>query len=431
MAATGAAVGLGAIWKFPYMAGDNGGGAFVLVSVLAIVFIGIPVMMGEILLGRLGRANPIATMRKLANNQQLSPKWQVLGWWGALALLLILSFYSVIAGWSIAYIIKAWTGQLQNLTPDAITLLWNNFLNDPIGLLVWHSIFMFMTLWVVARGVQGGIERASRIMMPGLFIVLFILMIYSSIVGDLSAAVHFLLHPDFSKLTPSVLIDALGQAAFSLAIGAGCMLVYGCYVPEQTKIGTTVCVIAFLVIVVSLLSGLAIFPIVFANGLSPEGGPGLMFKVLPIAFSQMPAGAFFGGLFFLMLWFAAWTSSISLAEPLVVILIEHFKLSRVKASILIGTIAWTLGLLAVFSFNVLSDFKLLGQYDFFSVLVDFPTNIILPTGALCFAIFAGWLLSPNTAQQTMHIQQPFMFKAWQFSIRFVAPLGILTVFLLQ
>jgi NSS family neurotransmitter:Na+ symporter len=385
-------------------------------------------MMAEILLGRIARKNPVQAMRQLAIQSKRSSAWQFIGWWGALALILVLSFYSVIAGWSIAYMVKTWGGMLSNLNAEQITHVWLQFLQNPLELILWHSIFMVTTMWVVAKGVQAGLEKASRIMMPGLFVVLIILMFYSSCTGNFAKALEFLFTPDFSKLTTTTIINALGQAAFSLAIGAGCMLTYGCYIADNTKIGFTSCIISILVILVSLLSGLAIFPIAFSTHLPPEGGPGLMFRILPIAFNQMPMGHWFGGLFFLMLWFAAWTSSISMAEPLVLILIEQCKLTRAKSSWIVGALTWGLGLLALFSFNILQEVKFFGRYDLFSAMADFATNIILPTGALGFAIFAGWYIQDNIAMQAMNIQ-PKAFLAWKISIRFIAPIGIIAILL--
>lgn len=422
MVTAGAAVGLGPIWKFPYMAGANGGGAFVLVSLLAMFLIGVPVMMGEIALGRLGRANPVATMRSLAKQNQRTAAWQLLGWWGALALLLVLAFYSVIAGWSIAYIFKLWGGQLQNLNPTEILAVWNSFINSPWELLFWHSVFMLLTIVVVARGIHKGLEQASRIMMPGLFLVLLILMLYSVFVGEFKMAVDFLFTPDFSKLTPQVMVNALGQAAFALAIGAGCMLMYGSYIPDKTRVGPDCLLVATMLILSSIVSGLAMFPLVFAYGLPPESGPSLMFTVLPIAFNVMPSGMLFGGLFFLMLWFAAWTSSISMAEPLVVILHEEYKLSRKTSSIVIGLIAWAIGAVAMLSFNVI-------EYDIFNTIADFATNIILPTGALGFAVFSGWIMKGNVIKNAMNLTNPVAFRAWLILIRYIAPVGILAVFL--
>lgn len=419
----GAAVGLGPIWKFPYMAGENGGGAFVLISFLAMFFIGVPIMLGEISLGKIARANPVASMRILAEQNNLSKKWTLLGWWGALALILVLSFYSVIAGWSIAYIFKLWTGQLHGKSAVEILQLWNNFLNNPLELMFWHTVFMFCTMYVVSRGVNQGLEKASKIMMPGLFLVLLILMLYSATIGDFARAWRFLFTPDFSKLTPLVALNALGQAAFALAIGAGCMLTYGCYVPSEAKLSKDCLLIASMLIVSSIISGLAMFPLVFAYNLPVAGGPGLMFTVLPIAFNAMPFGLLFGGLFFIMLWFAAWTSSISMAEPLIVILDGEFKSTRGKSAVIIGCIAWTIGTITLLSFNILRGSNI------FDYIADFATNIILPTGGLAFAIFAGWKMPAQIMQTTMNIQSQPSFKAWQVLIKYLAPVGILSVFI--
>lgn len=425
----GAAVGLGSIWKFPYMAGDNGGSAFVLFYLFATFIIGVPIMIAEIILGKIARSNPITAMRKLAIKENASKNWQSVGYVGAVALVLVLAFYSVIAGWSIAYMVKAWTGELKNLSNTQINAAWGDFIGNPIQLLLWHSIFMFLTLWVVAKGIHKGLERASRIMMPGLFVVLVILMFYSSMFGDFKAAFKFLFTPDFSKLTPKLMIDALGQAAFSLATGAGAMIVYGSYCSKDTKVAHNVLIIASSIIVVSVLSGLAIFPIVFGFGLDPQGGPGLMFQVLPLTFNQMPFGNFFGGLFFLMLFFAGWTSSISMAEPLVVILIEKTKLKRHQAAAIVGAIAWGFGILALLSFNTFSDFKILGKYTLFTSMTDLVTNILLPFGALAFAIFAGWRLNKTTAKNAIVIKSKLGFKLWQVLVRYIAPIGIVVLFI--
>lgn len=429
MATTGAAVGLGNIWKFPYMAGENGGGLFVFLYLLAIVFIGVPTMMAEILIGRLGRQNPVSTLHSLAIHARKSPHWQLLGWWGALGLLLVLSFYSVVAGWSIGYLIKAWFGEFTGLAPDAVLELWHNFLANPFTLIFWHTIFISLTLWVVAKGVKKGLERAANIMMPGLFCVLLLLVLYGALVGDFQAAFDFLFKPNLKEINGNAVIYALGHAFFTLAIGAGTMLVYGSYLPKDTRLASSVCIIALLDVLVALCSGLAIFSLVFAYQLPPEEGPGLMFKVLPIAFAQMPAGQWIGGLFFLLLWFAAWTSSISMAEPLVVLLVERGKMSRKHASILIGLICWILGLFALLSFNVWEDLRLFGEFTIFNAMADFTTNIILPIGGILFTLFAGWVVSSKEAKRGLLMENDFLFKIWQVLVRFIAPIGIIVTFI--
>jgi len=429
MASTGAAVGLGNIWKFPYMAGENGGGAFVCLYLLAILLIGIPTMIAEILIGRLGQANPIDSFRLLAKKYHKSPAWQLIGWWGALGLTLVLSFYSVIAGWSLAYLYKAITGSLNHLHAGQIQDIWVDFLSSPLSLVLWHTFFMFITLAVVAKGVQAGIERISKIMMPLLFIILVILMLYSCFTGNFTAAWNFLVIPDFAKITPSVIIYALGHAFFTLAIGAGAMLVYGSYLPPKTKIAQSVCIIAGLDVLVALLAGFAIFPLVFGHNLSPEAGPGLMFKVLPIAFSYMPLGPVIGSLFFILLWFAAWSSTLSMAEPLVMLLMERMHLKRHTASWIVGSVCWLAGVAAALSFNVWHSIKIFHKFTIFDAMADLTTNILLPLGGLAFVIFAGWKIPMAISREELSIKRPIiLFYVWRFLVRYIAPLGIMVIF---
>jgi len=429
LATTGAAVGLGNIWKFPYMAGDKGGSAFVLVYLICVLLIGLPVMLAEMVIGRLGRQNPVNTLRSLALAARRSLHWELVGWWGALTLLFVLSFYSVVAGWSIAYLIKAWQGAFNNLNASQITQIWHDFLASPLELLLWHSVFMIMTLWVVARGVHNGLEKASRIMMPALFVILIILDGYATSTGHFAEGVKFLFAFDFHKITTEVIISAMGHAFFTLAIGAGAMLVYGSYLDKDVRLGSAVVTIAALDVLVAILAGLAIFPIVFAYNLPLQEGPGLMFEVLPIAFAKMGGGQFFGGLFFLLLLFAAWTSSISLAEPLVVLLSERYLNSRLKASFVVGGVAWTLGIGSVLSFNVWQKKLIFGHWNFFGAITDLSTNILLPIGGLAFAIFAGWLLNKETTAEALSFSKPFLFQLWLIATRYIAPLGIFIILL--
>lgn len=429
MATTGAAVGLGNIWKFPYMAGENGGGLFVLLYLICCALIGLPAMMAEILLGRLGQANAVTTLERLSINANINPRWKAFGWWGAFGLVLILSFYSVVAGWSVGYLIKVWQGEFINQTPQMIEQQWQHFLSDPTTLILWHSLFMFMTLWVVAKGVRNGIERATSFMMPFLFVILIVLTIYCSFVGDFKAAFDFLIKPDLAEVSANTVIYALGHAFFTLAVGGGTMLVYGAYSPQDTRIGSSVIIIALLDVLVALLSGFTIFSLVFKYNLTPEGGPGLMFKVLPIAFAQMPLGHWIGGLFFILLWFAAWASAFSMAEPVVVLLMERARFSRMKACILLGVTCWTLGLFALFSFNIWSDVKLFGKFTFFEAMADMATNIILPLGGAFFALFAGFALTSMESKNGLVMRSWTMFKIWRTLVRYVAPIGIIIVFI--
>lgn len=426
LAATGAAVGLGNIWKFPYMAGANGGSAFVLVYLICVALIGIPLMLAEMIIGRRGQQNPVNSLAKLAQEAHKSPHWQLIGWLGALTLILVLSFYSVVAGWSLAYMFRAWGGAFANLNDASITSMWQHFLNSPGQLMFWHALFMIMTMWVVERGVQSGLEKASKIMMPGLFLILVVLDIYAFFNGSFKEGFDFLFAFKFQKISPSVVISAMGHAFFTLAIGAGCMLVYGSYLTRNIKLGSAVLTIVVLDVLVAILAGLAIFPIVFKHNLVPEGGPGLMFQVLPIAFSKMVAGQFFGGMFFVLLLFAAWTSSISIAEPLVILLTERQGFTRLKASILVGIIGWVLGLASLLSFNIWQNFKFFHQWTVFDAITDLTTNFLLPLGGLGFALFAGWVMSSKATSQELQVRSP-IFKTWLFLVRYLAPLGIILI----
>lgn len=426
LAATGAAVGLGNIWKFPYMAGDNGGSAFVLVYLLCVAIIGVPLMLAEMIIGRRGQQNPVTSLYNLAKEAHKSTHWTIIGWIGATTLILVLSFYSVVAGWSIAYLIRAWMGTFNQLNDAAINALWQNFLANPWQLLFWHGIFMIMTMWVVAKGVQSGLERASKILMPGLFLILFILDIYAYFNGDFASGFNFLFAFKLQKVSPEIVISAMGHAFFTLAIGAGCMLVYGSYLTRDIRLSGAVMTIVILDVLVAILAGLAMFPIVFAHHLTPQGGPGLMFEVLPIAFAKMLGGQFFGGLFFILLLFAAWTSSISIAEPLVILLTERHGFKRVTASLWVGLMGWVLGIASLLSFNVWRNFKLLDHWTVFTAITDLATNILLPLGGLGYALFAGWVMNKKIVAKELGTR-PFLFKIWLYLVRYVAPLGILLI----
>lgn len=428
MVTAGAAVGLGNIWKFPYMAGYNGGGVFVIAYLFFVATIGIPAMVAELLIGRRGRQNPVNTLAVLAKAAHSTPVWQGTGWMGATALIMILSFYSVVAGWSVAYLFYALKGVFISASPTTIVSIWNALLGSPLALIFWQTLFIILTMWVVALGVNKGIEKASKLMMPALFIILIILVIYAAMEGDFLAACDFLFAFRPEDLTSQAVIDAMGQAFFSLATGAGAILIYGSYLSKETNIIETVVIISVLNVLVAILAGLAIFPIVFSHGLEAASGPGLMFEVLPIAFSKMPGSYFVGSLFFILLLFAAWTSSISMGEPLVALLNERWKISRTRGSVYVGILAWVLGLASVFSFNVWKEVRFFG-WDLFDILTDFPINILLPIGAFLYCIFAGWIMPSNQVQDEFHGQSLYLYYAWRATVRYFAPIGIIIVFL--
>jgi NSS family neurotransmitter:Na+ symporter len=442
LAATGSAVGLGNIWKFPYIAGENGGGAFVLVYLLCIAIIGIPIMMGEVMLGRRGRRSPINTMRHLAEEEGRSPSWQLMGWGGLLAGTFILSFYSVIAGWALAYFFRTAAGTFSGLTADGVGNIFNSLIGDPERLVAWHTIFMVMTCVVVARGVRSGLEQAVRFLMPALFVLLLVMVGYAlnaeyavgleHAEGDtpFMAAIGFLFHADFSKISGNGVLVALGHAFFTLSLGMGAIMVYGSYLPKKVSIAKTSITIAVMDTLVALLAGMAIFPIVFANGLEPGTGPGLIFNTLPIAFGHMPGGAFFGSLFFLLLTFAAWTSAISLIEPIVAWLVENRGHSRIYATTLSGGVVWLLGIGSVFSFNIWSgvEYQVVGK-TFFDILDYLTANIMLPLGGLLIAIFTGWQIRRASCADELAMSGEPAFNLWYTVIRYISPVAVMLVFL--
>ena len=424
LAATGSAVGLGNIWKFPYMAGDNGGGAFVLVYLACICIIGLPIMLGEIMIGRRGRSSPANSMKSLAAEANTTSAWTLLGATGALAGLLILSFYSVAAGWAMSYIFNGF----QNITAESSSSSFNNLLSSPSSLIFWHSLFITITVFIVARGILKGLEKWINTLMPMLFLIILLLCIYAMQTGAFLEGLRYLFMPDFSKINPQVMLEALGQAFFTLSLGMGAIMAYGAYMPANQDIGKTAVSVAALDTGVALLAGIAIFPIVFANGLAPSEGPGLVFVTLPIAFSAMPFGILFGTLFFVLLSIAALSSSISLIEPGVAWLIESLKIKRITATVLLGFTAWFIGLFSALSFNLLSEFTILGK-NFFDA-TDFLTNqIMLPLGGIFIAIFVGWIMKKEDVLDELGFQENFIFKAWYFSVRFVAPTLVGLVFL--
>lgn len=428
LATAGSAIGLGNIWKFPYITGENGGGAFVLIYLLCIFIIGIPVMIAEITLGRMGRQSPINTMKMLAQKTAANPVWASVGWMGAIAGFIILSFYSVIAGWALSYTFEMASGAFVGIDSDDSTKLFTRFLNNPLQLTIWHSVFMLLTIVIVSRGVNAGLERAIRIIMPALFMLLFILFGYSLSSKGFLQGFSFMFDFNINKLTPESIIIALGHAFFTLSLGLGAVMAYGAYIPKEVSIAKTVIVIAFLDTAVAIIIGLVIFPIVFSNNLEPNAGPGLLFQTLPIAFGQMSTGIILGTLFFILISFAAWSSAIALAEPIVAWVVEKNKTRRVVAASMTGVGAWFLGLATVFSFNIWADIKLFDKTIF--GLLDFATtNIMMPLGGLFIALFTGWTLSKTKMMNEVGIDNPELFALWHFTIRFLAPVAIIIVFI--
>lgn len=431
LAATGSAVGLGNIWRFPYMASDNGGGAFVLVYLACIAFVGLPILIAEILIGRHGRMSPINTLRGLARSDGVGRAWVGIGWIGIVAGILILSFYSVVAGWTLHY---SWLYLKQLFGGAGITdpgATFSDLLANPLELTFWHAVFMLLTVGVVALGVEKGLERAVRFLMPSLFVLLLVLVGYGFTTGRMGEATAFLFRPDWSAIDGGVFLRAMGQAFFTLSLGMCAMMTYGAYLPrEGISIPRAGAAVALTDTAVALLAGLAIFPVVLAFGIDPAGGgPGLIFTSLPLAFEAMPFGILYGLLFFGLLAVAAWTSSISLLEPATAFLVEKFGAgSRKVAALGIAGLCWSLGLLSVLSLNLWSEVRILDR-DIMTFIELLANDLLLPLGGLLIALFTGWALNRTILREQLSDLPESLFTAWRWLLRIVAPALVLLVLL--
>lgn len=428
LAATGSAVGLGNIWKFPYITGENGGGAFVLMYLGCILLIGIPIMMAEILMGRRARANPILATAELCETAGASKGWTVIGWMGALAGLVILSFYTVIAGWTLEYVENAVSGKFVGLDGESSQQLFSGLLSDKGQLLQWHTAFTLMTVAILALGVTRGLESAVRIMMPALFVLLLILLGYAALEGEFATSLRFMFSFNPEDLSWEAALVAMGHSFFTLSLGMGAIMAYGAYMPSNQSVGQTVMLVALLDTLVALVAGVAIFAFVFATpGISPGAGPGLMFVTLPVAFGNMGAGVVIGCIFFVMVMLAAWTSTISLLEPGVAYLNERFGLHRVIASLLLGAIAWVMGLGSVLSFNDWADRQFLWGKNYFDSMDFLATNIMLPLGGMLIALFVGWKLRDEHLLHELKFESARLLRWWRPILKYVSPIAVLIV----
>ena len=426
LAVTGSAVGLGNIWKFPYIAGQHGGGAFVLVYLVCVFAIGLPVMMSEILIGRRGRRNPVTTMARLGEEEAGTSAWKMVGGLGVLAGGLILSFYSVIAGWALAYVVKCASLSFVGATPADIGAQFGVFQDNWKAQIMWHGLFMLMTIAVVARGVRKGLETAVRFLMPSLLLLLLLLLVYAITKGNFVEALHFMFAPRWDKLDFDGVIIAMGHAFFTLSVGMGAIMAYGAYLPDDASIGSTSVAVVIGDTAIALLSGLVVFSIVFANNLDPAEGAGLIFTTLPVAFSTMTGGLIFGTLFFLLMVFAAWTSALGLLEPAVAWLTERQGISRVRAALILGGAIFSFGLLTALSPNALANLRF-GRGTFFDNIDFLASSIMLPLCGFFIVIFAGWVMCRNSSSEELAIGTGLRYNAWRFLSRFVAPAAILFI----
>ena len=420
LAATGSAVGLGNIWKFPYTAGSAGGGAFLVVYLALVLTIGVSVMLAEFSIGRAAERSPVGAFRKLKGGG-----WPLVGFMGVLASVAILSFYSVVGGWTIAYIVKSVGNLLTTTDPNVLGGLFSGFISSPIEPIIYHAIFMSLTIGVVIAGVHKGIERTCEVLLPLLFIILVILAIRSITLPGAMEGVAFYLVPDFSKINGAVVGDALGQAFFSLSLGMGTMLTYGSYLSHKENLSRSAIWVTLADMSVAVIAGLVILPAVFAFGFDPTEGPGLVFITLPAVFGQMPAGVFFAVLFFVLLTIAALTSSVSLLEAVIAYLIDEKKLKRPHAALGAGLFIFTIGVACSLSMGPWSEFTIAGK-NIFDFMDYSSSNVMLPLGGIAVSLFVGWVILPRATQEaTSQGAHPFVWmKAWIFICRFVAPVAI-------
>ncbi len=437
MAAVGGAVGLGNIWRFPFIAGENGGGAFILLYFLFVVSFGMPAVIAMIVIGRRGGKSPVGSTETLALAEGRSGNWKYLGWIALTVAFLALSFFSMVSGWIVVYLLKSASGQLADFSVILSLQTFADVKADVSGMMFWHAVFMAFTIIIVARGVRAGVEAAVKFMMPALFMILLVLVGYAAITADFIGAVKFMFLPDFSKIDRQVVLLALGQAFFSLSVGGGGIIAYGAYLKKDASIVRMALLIASANVSVDMLAGLAIFPIVFAYGLEAAAGPGLIFETLPIAFAQMPGGRFFGTLFFLLMFFAALSTSISMLESIVARLIERKGSNRAKMTVLAGGLAWLVGLGSVFSFNIWSDFKplhfieMLRDATVFRIIDFFTVNVLVMISAFLITIFVGWIMSEQATRDELALKNERIFHAWRFIMRYPAPIAIACIFILS
>ncbi|WP_131669556.1 sodium-dependent transporter [Psychrobacter pygoscelis] len=427
LAAVGSAVGLGNIWKFPYMVGESGGAVFVLTYLVCIALIGFPILVAEWLIGRRGQKNPINSFADVAISENKSSAWGIVGGVGILAGFIVLSFYSVIGGWALNYITKVGTGSFVGQDSDAIGTTFDAMLAAPGTLTLWHTVFMVLTALIVGVGVTGGIEKAAKVLMPLLGLILVFILGYNVLNGGFAEAVSYLFTPDFGKLNGDVLLAALGHSFFTLSLGMGIMVAYGSYLGREVNLLKTARTVCILDTVVALAAGLAIFPIIFNHGLDPASGPGLIFVSLPIAFGDMTAGTLIGTLFFLLITFAALTSSISLLEPSVEFLEERTSMNRTMSTIVASSVIWLLGVAALLSFNLWSEFTIMGN-GIFDILDKVTSKFLLPLAGLAAILFVGWQLSQDSVRRELGLSDG-AWSLWQIVAKFIAPVGVLIVFI--
>ncbi|BAU48998.1 transporter [Sulfurifustis variabilis] len=432
LAATGATIGFSNFWQFPYLVSQNGGGAFILVYLILAFAVGVPLLISEVLLGRMGRGSPVAVFRDLGRSTRAGVRWVVVGGIGVLGGFLIFTYLSVIAGWALGYFVRSVLGVFDGLTADGVASVFANMVNDPEKQLFWHSAFVVATMLVAARGVRRGLEPAVKLLVPLLFVLLLVLLTYSAALGGFDDAAAFLFVPDFTRLSPMVWLAALAHLFFSLSLGMGLMLVYGAYLKSEASVPRVALTVVGLDTFASVAGAVIVFAVLFAGGVEPAAGPGLVFQAIPLAFDHLPLGRWFASIFFGLLVVVALLTAMGLVEPALVWLHERFGLERRRAVVLCGIIAWALGLVVILSFNhwqfsfrFLGVEKRLGAFDLLQIVTAYG---MLPLTGLLVAVFAGWMLGAERVRTELGMRSPCVFDMWLWLVRLVIPALLLVLF---
>ena len=429
MAAIGSSIGLGNIWKFPYELGVHGGGTFLLVYIPCVILIALPLVMAELMIGRMGRGSPVQAIQRITQEQRLSSLWTIIGWLGVLTSFLVFSYYSVVGSWILFYIMQSLFGAFVDMPAEIVQNSYGALLQNTEQLLLWHGVFVLMVVVVLTRDVRRGLERAVRLLMPAFIGFLLWLCFYASTVGDFQKAYDFIFTYDLSLINKELVVSALSQALFSLSIGIGILIMFGSYLNANRPLFFGAGVIMVFDTSIALVMGLLIFSIVFAFGLQADSGPGLIFETLPVAFSQIPTGsALLSASFFILLLATALTSGFSLLEPCISWLIGRFSIQRRYAAWLVGILAWLFGLISVFSFSDLSfnfyyfdEERVNGAFDVLNIVT---THVLMPLTALLVSVFTGWSLSKGDSQEALDVRWSIAYKLWRISIKYITP-GIL------
>jgi NSS family neurotransmitter:Na+ symporter len=427
LSAIGFSVGLGNIWRFPYVVGENGGSAFVIIYLLCAFAIGLPLLVSELAIGRLGRLDPAGSYRAVATRAGRSTSWGLVGTLAIACVFAVLSFYTVISGWTFDYFVRAVNGSFEGIDAASSTAMFAGLMNNPWRLLFWHTVVNLLVILIIRRGVQEGVERAAKILMPILFGALIIMVIYSAFAGDVASSAKFLLEPDFSKVTAKTVMIAVGQAFFSVGVAMATMITFGAYLPANFSIPKSSVIIILADTGVAMVAGFVIFPLVFEFGLAPSEGAGLVFQTLPIAFGQMPGGLFFGAVLFLLLMVAALSSCLGGAEAVVSWVDARWNIPRQKGILyFVGTI-WLIGIATILSLGEWSDFyplsfiPALAEETIFDVLEWLAANILLLIGAALTSIFFGWLVPRKLKLEGMGIRDGFFYAYANTMMRYVIP----------